>query len=134
MSQVSLWLLLFITLSFPTCEANSQGHHEDNKEKSKSESVSDLIKQTGCQPRETLVKVHEEFPQELQYTIMPRCVPVKRCSGCCTDEATMCIPEESKTVEFRVLRIYSDKPKEPIVLPFVMHTSCNCSPRRKRLH
>lgn len=64
--------------------------------------VSELSEKIACQPRETLVKVYEEFPQELQYTIMPRCVPVNRCSGCCADEVATCIPGKNKTVEFQV--------------------------------
>ncbi|XP_027009265.2 snake venom vascular endothelial growth factor toxin HF isoform X2 [Tachysurus fulvidraco] len=128
MSYALHFLLLFITLSFQTCEANSQGYNEDTRETLKS-----IREKSSCQPRETLVKVCDEFPEQIQYTIVPRCVAVMRCLGCCTDEATTCMPQKNKTVELQVLRVYSDK-SNVIMLPFVMHTKCACRPRRNRLN
>ncbi|XP_060746981.1 snake venom vascular endothelial growth factor toxin HF [Tachysurus vachellii] len=120
----ALHFLLFIALSFQTCEANSQGYNEDTKS---------IREQSSCQPRESLVKVYDEFPEQIQYTIVPRCVPVKRCLGCCIDEASTCMPRKNKTVELQVLRVYSGKTTEVIMLPFVMHTSCICRAKRNHL-
>lgn len=64
--------------------------------------MEDLINQTSCQPRETLIKVHDEFPDEIQYKIVPSCVPVQRCLGCCEDEALTCTPKKKHTVKYRV--------------------------------
>ncbi|KAK2872782.1 hypothetical protein Q8A67_022679 [Cirrhinus molitorella] len=48
-----------------------------------------LYVSTFCKPRETLVRVQDEFP-EVTHRIFPSCVPLQRCGGCCNDEATMC--------------------------------------------
>ncbi|XP_066501207.1 snake venom vascular endothelial growth factor toxin [Hoplias malabaricus] len=86
-----------------------------------------LLCQTKCQPRETLVKVWHEFPEEIHHTIFPCTVPVQRCAGFCNNEATVCAPEENYTVLMQVLRI--DENRTRIELPFVQHSACKCSPR-----
>ncbi|XP_053096211.1 vascular endothelial growth factor A-A [Pangasianodon hypophthalmus] len=114
---------------------NYQGYNEDTGEKLNSNggkrSLSDLRRQSSCQPRESLVKVCDEFPDEIQYTIVPSCVPVQRCLGCCPDEATTCTPQRNKTVNLEVLRIYSNGTKETVILPFKKHTHCSCRPKEE---
>uniref|UniRef100_A0A3B4C1P5 Platelet-derived growth factor (PDGF) family profile domain-containing protein n=1 Tax=Pygocentrus nattereri TaxID=42514 RepID=A0A3B4C1P5_PYGNA len=60
------------------------------------------LRHSACQPRETLVKVWHEFPEEMHYTISPCFVPVQRCGGHCSDEATVCVPVKNDTVLVQV--------------------------------
>ncbi|KAF7697251.1 vascular endothelial growth factor A-A [Silurus meridionalis] len=129
MSHVFLWLLLVITPSLQTRGPDSQDYNEDTGEKlkpNKGITTSDLILQSSCKPRETLINVYEEFPNETQYTIVPSCVPMQRCLGCCTDEATVCTPRKTKTVKLEVIRVYSDGTQQTIKLNFRNHTHCSC--------
>ncbi|XP_060791193.1 vascular endothelial growth factor A isoform X2 [Neoarius graeffei] len=129
MSQVLVWLLLVITLALQTCGVKCQGSNGNTREKLETngeKSVLDLIRQTLCQPREALIKVHDEFPEEMQYKIVPSCVPVQRCLGCCSDEACTCMSNKNHTVKLEVRRIYSNNTVELIVLPFVKHIRCSC--------
>ncbi|KAF4077292.1 hypothetical protein AMELA_G00206460 [Ameiurus melas] len=131
MSQVFLWLLLVVTLPLQTCRGDkSQGYNEDTREMSnKVKTLEELRKQSVCQPRESLISVYDEFPDETQYTIIPRCVPLQRCFGCCEDEEQMCMPKKNETVNLEVLRIYSNGTSERIKLLFLMHTRCRCRPQ-----
>lgn len=55
-----------------------------------------------CQPMEQLVDVEQEYPGEVEYTYMPACVPLKRCSGCCGDEYLECKPTLESNVTLQV--------------------------------
>ncbi|XP_017348737.1 vascular endothelial growth factor A [Ictalurus punctatus] len=133
MSQVLLWLLLVVTLPLQTCRGDkSQGYNEDTRETSnKGKTMEDLKKQSDCQPRESLINVYDEFPDEIQYTIVPHCVPLQRCLGCCTDEEQMCMPKRTETVNLEVFRTYSNGTSEIIKLPFLKHTRCQCRHQKK---
>lgn len=55
-----------------------------------------------CQPIEQLVDVEQEYPGEVEYTYMPACVPLKRCSGCCGDEYLECQPTLVSNITLQV--------------------------------
>lgn len=55
-----------------------------------------------CQPRDFLVDIFQEFPEDTEHTYIPSCVVLKRCGGCCTDEAMECVPTESQKVTLQV--------------------------------
>lgn len=57
-----------------------------------------------CQPMEQLVDVEQEFPGEVGYIYIPPCVPLQRCSGCCTDENLECHPTLKRYVTMEVIR------------------------------
>ncbi|XP_053334725.1 snake venom vascular endothelial growth factor toxin [Clarias gariepinus] len=108
MSQVWLCLLLLVTLSLQIPEVNLKNSRKDAQKKPTSNGdpetilLEDTVNKSSCQPRETLVKVYDEFSEQEQYHFRPDCVSVKRCSGCCLNEETKCMPEHTSTVEFEV--------------------------------
>ncbi|XP_048021278.1 snake venom vascular endothelial growth factor toxin VR-1' isoform X2 [Megalobrama amblycephala] len=80
-----------------------------------------------CKPRETIVQVKHEFP-EMMAAVLPSCVPVQRCGGCCSDEALVCVSVKNHTTK---MQLHARNVHGPVIieLPFVEHSQCECRPR-----
>lgn len=62
----------------------------------------EVYNKSMCQSRETLVDIYSEYPEDTEYTYIPSCVVLKRCGGCCQDEALECVPVETRNVTLEV--------------------------------
>lgn len=97
-------------------------------EKSKNEVIPflDVLLKSECQPRDTLVDVYSEYPEDTEYLYIPSCVVLARCGGCCQDEAMECVPTETRNVTLEVMRSRPMVSQHTLQLRFTEHSRCEC--------
>uniref|UniRef100_A0A672FR98 Vascular endothelial growth factor Aa n=1 Tax=Salarias fasciatus TaxID=181472 RepID=A0A672FR98_SALFA len=74
---------------------------------------------------------YQEYPEDTEHTYIPSCVVLKRCGGCCNDEALECVPTETRNVTLQ-----SHGKQTYRSLSFTEHQKCPLCAllrRRKRL-
>ncbi|XP_071761495.1 vascular endothelial growth factor A-A isoform X3 [Centroberyx gerrardi] len=100
-------------------------------EKSKNEVISfmKVYNKSLCQPREVLVDIFHEYPDDTEHTYIPSCVVLNRCGGCCSDEAQECVPTETHNVTLEVMRFKPMVSQHTIQLSFTEHRTCICRPK-----
>ncbi|GAA6231073.1 vascular endothelial growth factor A-like [Lates japonicus] len=83
-----------------------------------------------CQPMEQLVDVEQEFPGEVGHIYIPACVPLQRCSGCCSDENLECHPTLERNITIQLMKIIPMRTSRVVELTFVEHQRCECRLRQ----
>lgn len=55
-----------------------------------------------CQPREVVVPLNMELVGTVAKQLVPSCVTVQRCGGCCPDDGLECVPTGQHQVRMQV--------------------------------
>ncbi|CAN8215400.1 unnamed protein product [Coccothraustes coccothraustes] len=129
-----LRLLVAGTLGAPPAPVRAEGR-EGGRSRSLSLSLAvltfrEIWNRSFCRPREQLVDVITEFPNEVEYIFRPSCVSLQRCGGCCGDEGLRCVPVETSTVTMQLLKIKPNGEAPYVEMAFTEHKQCECRPRQ----
>lgn len=118
-------ILLAAVLQLPSMKSASISKAVD---KSQNEVIplTEVLTKSICQPREVLVDIFQEFPEDTEHTYAPSCVVLNRCGGCCNDEATECVPTETRNITLQVMQFRPMVKQHTIQLTFTEHTQCVC--------
>ncbi|KAM3851200.1 placenta growth factor isoform 1-T1 [Vipera latastei] len=93
----------------------------------------DVWNRSSCQPLEKLVSVVSEYPHEVEHVFKPSCVSLRRCCGCCRDEALQCVPVEMANITMELKKINPENQLPFMELSFTEHRKCECRPRQDAL-
>ncbi|XP_037541037.1 vascular endothelial growth factor A-like [Nematolebias whitei] len=94
--------------------------------------ILEVMKKSSCQPMEQLVDVQQEFPEEVEYIYIPPCVPLRRCSGCCSDDELQCHPTSQSNITMQVMQVMHMVSAQKVELTFAEHHACECSCSSKK--
>ncbi|KAL4697397.1 hypothetical protein H8959_003095 [Pygathrix nigripes] len=88
----------------------------------------DVYTRATCQPREVVVPLTVELMGTVAKQLVPSCVTVQRCGGCCPDDGLECVPTGQHQVRMQILMIrYPSSQLGEMSLE--EHSQCECSPR-----
>ncbi|XP_026778625.1 vascular endothelial growth factor Ab isoform X2 [Pangasianodon hypophthalmus] len=86
----------------------------------------EVYNKSMCRPREMLVEVHQEYPDDIEHIFIPSCVVLMRCAGCCNDEMLECTPTATRNITMEVQKLKPLRIKRNYPMSFAEHTECEC--------
>uniref|UniRef100_A0A3B4UCX2 Vascular endothelial growth factor Ab n=1 Tax=Seriola dumerili TaxID=41447 RepID=A0A3B4UCX2_SERDU len=117
-----------LTLLFLTLSAVKSAHIPKETERGPHDVIPlmEVYNKSLCQPRELLVEILQEYPEEVEHIFIPSCVVLTRCAGCCNDEMLQCMPTSSYNITMEIKRIKPQKQQNDIFMSFTEHSACEC--------
>uniref|UniRef100_A0AAQ4PR95 Vascular endothelial growth factor Ab n=1 Tax=Gasterosteus aculeatus aculeatus TaxID=481459 RepID=A0AAQ4PR95_GASAC len=122
-----------LTLLFLTLSAVKSAHIPRGTERGPHDAIPlmEVYNKSLCQPRELLVEILQEYPEEVEHIFIPSCVVLTRCAGCCSDEMMQCVPTSSYNVTMEIKRIKPQRQQNDFLMSFTEHSACECRKSRK---
>ncbi|XP_055741079.1 vascular endothelial growth factor Ab isoform X1 [Salvelinus fontinalis] len=110
-----------------------QSHSERGNERDTLMVISfmEVYNKSLCQPRELLVEIAQEYPEEVEHIFIPSCVVLTRCAGCCNDEMLECTPTSTHNMTMEIKRIKPQRQENDIFMSFTEHSACECRPKKE---
>nr|XP_040016590.1 vascular endothelial growth factor Ab isoform X1 [Gasterosteus aculeatus aculeatus] len=117
-----------LTLLFLTLSAVKSAHIPRGTERGPHDAIPlmEVYNKSLCQPRELLVEILQEYPEEVEHIFIPSCVVLTRCAGCCSDEMMQCVPTSSYNVTMEIKRIKPQRQQNDFLMSFTEHSACEC--------
>ncbi|KAG8522677.1 Vascular endothelial growth factor B, partial [Galemys pyrenaicus] len=92
----------------------------------------DVYARATCQPREVVVPLTVELMGTMAKQLVPSCVTLQRCGGCCPDDGLECVPTGQHQVRMQILMIrYPSSQLGEMSLE--EHSRCECRCRQAPL-
>ncbi|XP_040840152.1 vascular endothelial growth factor B-like [Ochotona curzoniae] len=90
----------------------------------------DVYAHATCQPREVVVPLSVEVMGTVAKQLVPSCVTVQRCGGCCPNDGLECVPNGQHQVRMEILmsRYLSSQLGE---MSLEEHSQCECIPKKR---
>uniref|UniRef100_A0AAQ5Z8J7 Platelet-derived growth factor (PDGF) family profile domain-containing protein n=1 Tax=Amphiprion ocellaris TaxID=80972 RepID=A0AAQ5Z8J7_AMPOC len=122
-----------LTLLFLTLSAVKSAHIPKETERGPHDVIPlmEVYNKSLCQPRELLVEILQEYPEEVEHIFIPSCVVLTRCAGCCNDEMLQCMPTSSYNITMEIKRIKPQRQQNDIFMSFTEHSACECRKSQK---
>uniref|UniRef100_A0A8C1U9Q5 Vascular endothelial growth factor Ab n=1 Tax=Cyprinus carpio TaxID=7962 RepID=A0A8C1U9Q5_CYPCA len=79
-----------------------------------------------CRPREVLVEIQQEYPDDTEHIFIPSCVVLTRCAGCCNDEMMECTPTVTYNITLEIKRVKPLRHQGDFFMSFIEHSECQC--------
>ncbi|XP_022519664.1 vascular endothelial growth factor Ab isoform X1 [Astyanax mexicanus] len=89
-------------------------------------SFTEVYNKSMCRPREVLVEVQQEYPDDIEHIFIPSCVVLMRCAGCCNDEMLECTPTITYNITMEIQRLKPLRNKGISLMSFTEHAECQC--------
>ncbi|KAM9468157.1 vascular endothelial growth factor Ab isoform 2-T2 [Clarias gariepinus] len=93
----------------------------------------EVYNKSMCRPREVLVEVHQEYPEDIDHIFIPSCVVLMRCAGCCNDEMLECTPTATRNITMEVQKLKPLRIKRNYPMSFAEHIECECRVKKEIL-
>ncbi|XP_045412156.1 vascular endothelial growth factor B isoform X3 [Lemur catta] len=116
-------LLQLAPAQAPLSQPDAPGHQK------KVVSWIDVYARATCQPREVVVPLTVELMGTVAKQLVPSCVTVQRCGGCCPDDGLECVPTGQHQVRMQILMIrYPSSQLGEMSLEEHSQCECRCQP------
>ncbi|XP_045430037.1 vascular endothelial growth factor B isoform X2 [Pipistrellus kuhlii] len=90
----------------------------------------DVYARATCQPREVVVPLTLELMGTVAKQLVPSCVTLQRCGGCCPDDGLECVPTGQHQVRMQILMVrYPSSQLGEMSLE--EHSQCECRPKKR---
>ncbi|XP_017350212.1 vascular endothelial growth factor Ab isoform X2 [Ictalurus punctatus] len=123
---VRLLQLFCVTLLYFSAVKSAYIPKENGGSTNEIVAFTDVYNKSMCRPREMLVEVHQEYPDDIEHIFIPSCVVLMRCAGCCNDEMLECTPTATRNITLEVQKLKPLRIKRNYPMSFAEHTDCEC--------
>ncbi|XP_051546949.1 vascular endothelial growth factor A-A-like isoform X2 [Myxocyprinus asiaticus] len=91
----------------------------------------EVYNKSVCRPREVLVEIQQEYPDDIEHIFIPSCVVLTRCAGCCSDEMMECTPTITYNITLEIKRVKQLRHQGNFFMSFAEHSECQCRVKKE---